>query len=359
MNLKKLINPNHINLKRNEGKKLNRRYFYNLEKNEKIFPFSFNFIKKIKKEIDSKLISNYPDLNDTYRKLAKFIKINIKNIYLTPGGDGGCKSILEALIYKKNHNIIINNPSYAMFEIYCRSLGGKVIKIDYTKDFKFNEKKYLNLIDRFTKLIIFENPSGYFGDFVEVTKILKFSKILKRRGIFLVFDVAYLNFKEKKRHNINFSIINKFTNVIILISFSKFFGLAGLRAGCVLANKNFIKYLKNNKPLNEINSIAASTLELALDEKKDYIKYNSEIIKNKIFLYNYFKKKNIQFKKTITNFVLVKFNKYNKRIANDLLNDNFLIRTPFNTGPLKGYIRLTVGNMKYLKRLTKKINNIL
>ena len=130
MNLKKLINPNHINLKRTEDKKYNRKNFFNLEKNEKIFPFILNFLNKTKKKLDSKLISNYPDLNDTYKSLGKFFKIDIKNIYLTPGGDGGCKSILEALIFKKKHNIIVNDPSYAMFEIYCKSLGGKVIKID-------------------------------------------------------------------------------------------------------------------------------------------------------------------------------------------------------------------------------------
>ena len=50
MNLKKLINPNHVNLKRNEDKNLNRINYYNLEKNEKIFPFSLNFLKKIKKK---------------------------------------------------------------------------------------------------------------------------------------------------------------------------------------------------------------------------------------------------------------------------------------------------------------------
>ena len=359
MNLKKLINPNHVNLKRNEDKNLNRINYYNLEKNEKIFPFSFNFLKKIKKKINSKLISNYPDLNDIKTQLAKFFKIDIKNIYLTPGGDGGCKSILEALIFKKKHNIIINNPSYAMFEIYCKSLGGKVIKIDYTKDFKFSENKYLSLIDRFTKVIIIENPSGYHGDFVEINKILKFSKILKKRGIFVVFDIAYLNFKKNILDDFDFSIINKYTNIIILVSFSKFFGLAGLRAGCVVANKNFIYYLRNNKPLNEINSFAASILNLALKEKRDYLKYNNEINKSKIFLYNYFKKKNILFKKTITNFVLVKFTKYNKKIANNLFLNKFLIRPPYTTGPLKGYIRLTVGNIKYLKLLIKKIDAIL
>lgn len=358
MNLKKLINPNHINLKRTEDKKYNRKNFFNLEKNEKIFPFSLNFLNKTKKKLDSKLISNYPDLNDTYKSLGKFFKIDIKNIYLTPGGDGGCKSILEALIFKKKHNIIVNDPSYAMFEIYCKSLGGKVIKIDYTKGFKFSENKYLSIINRFTKAVIFENPSGYFGDLIEIKKILKFSKILKKKGIFVILDVAYLNFKEKKNNNIDFSIINKFTNVAILVSFSKFFGLAGLRAGCVLGHKNFINYLKNNKPLNEINSFAAFTLELALKEKKDYLKYNKEINKSKIYFYNYLKKKNILFKKTITNFVLVKFTKYNKNIAKDLFVSKFLIRPPYNTGPLKGYTRLTVGNINYIKVLIKKIDKI-
>ena len=170
--------------------------------------------------------------------------------------------------------------------------------------------------------------------------------------------MAYLNFKEKKNNNIDFSIINKFTNVAILVSFSKFFGLAGLRAGCVLGHKNFINYLKNNKPLNEINSFAAFTLELALKEKKDYLKYNKEINKSKIYFYNYLKKKNILFKKTITNFVLVKFTKYNKNIAKDLFVSKFLIRPPYNTGPLKGYTRLTVGNINYIKVLIKKIDKI-
>ena len=103
-----------------------RLYKIRIDKNERANTHKKFFLKYLKKEINSDLISAYPEFNKIYKKLAKKLKVSSKNIVFTAGSDQAIKNTFE-LFYKKNKNVITIDPTFAMVDIYSKIFGAKQI----------------------------------------------------------------------------------------------------------------------------------------------------------------------------------------------------------------------------------------
>ena len=131
-------------------------------------------------------------------------------------------------------------------------------------------------------LITLANPNSPTGTIINKQKILDIIKKAQKYNIPVLIDEAYYGF-----YNYSFiREINKFKNLIILRTFSKSYGLAGLRAGYLISNETIIKELFKFKPMYEINSIACKVLEIFLKHKDLEKSFIKEVLDGK----NYFQK---------------------------------------------------------------------
>ena len=210
-----------------------------LDKNENNDDYLKKRYLSIFKKIQFADISAYPDLTETYKKVSSFLNLNPKQIYLTAGSDLAIKSTFEAFVSSKD-KVLITNPSYAMYEIYCKLFNAKIISVDYT----FNNKKpYLDINkiifaikDQKPKLICIPNPDSPTGQIINkknLEKIINVSK--KNKGLVLIDEAYYLFYKKSL-----VSSIKKYSNVIITRSASKAMAIAGLRVGILISNPSLI-----------------------------------------------------------------------------------------------------------------------
>ena len=322
--------------------------FTRLDKNEKIDDFEKILIKNFKKKINSNLLSSYPEVSSLVSLISKSYKIDLKNILLTAGIDGAIKLIIDALTNRGDRAIILE-PTFAMTKIYCDIANLKIVSIKYDKNLRLDLKKLLDNIKKKTSIVILSNPNSPTGTVIEEKYIFQILNKTNKLKIPLIIDEAYIEFFGKSL----IRYIKKNKNLFVLRTFSKAFGLAGLRSGFIASSKNNIDYLKKFKPMYEINSIGILLTKLILENPKivkNYVK-KCFLFKNKLF--TLLKKKKIKFKDTKANFVLIEKRRIKKKIFKDCKKNKILISKKIH---FEKYLRVTIGPLNKMKVFLNILN---
>ena len=334
------------NLNREKISFFSRKKYLRLDKNEKVNNFSKKIIKKIK--LISFDLTAYPEVGAIYKLLSKNLKIPVDQLILTPGSDFGLRICFDYFC-KNKKKIMCLDPTFGMVDVYSKIHNSKKIKIDYDKNLKLNLIKLYKNLNKKISLIILANPNSPTGTVIEKRDIFKIIKKANNLNIPVIIDEANNVFY--KYSFIGF--IKKFNNLIILRTFSKSFGLAGLRAGYIVSSKKIIEQLTKFKPMYEINSVACKILEIFLKNKNFENQLINEIITCKNFFQNELSKLKLNYLKTYANFLHVDLGKKKKFIEKKLISKKILTRKGPGVKGFENYLRFTLGPISEMKKVIK------
>ena len=325
-----------------------------LDKNERADPHLNFFLNKLKKNISSDLISAYPEFAKIYKKLSKKLKISSENLVFTAGSDQAIKNTFE-LFYERNKNVITIDPTFAMVDIYCKIFKTKQIKIGYNKNLKLRIDDIIKSINKKTCLVILANPNSPTGTLIKKNDLIKIIKKAQKFNAKVLLDEAYYEFS-----NYNFlSKIKIYKNLIIIRTFSKIFGFAGLRSGYVVSNKNIIKKYFSIKPMYEINSIAVKALEIVLENPNFTKIYLKEMREGEKYARLFCKKNNFEFIKCYANFFHISFKYDPKKIQKYLIKKNILVKGGPGVDSFEKYLRISFAKKKTISLILNEIKNYL
>ncbi len=327
----------------------NRAKLTRLDKNERVSKLPQIFLKLFKDQLTSEKFSTYPEIFSFYETLSKIHKKNKNCFFATAGIDTGLKNSIELFGNKK---IIILDPTFAMINIYCKVFNKKIIKVSYDKKLKIEFEKLIKTINNKVSLIILSNPNSPTGTILNTNQIKKILDKAKRNNIMVVIDEAYYGFSKVTSMN----LLNRYKNLIILRTFSKAYGIAGLRVGYVISNPKIIKKFNNIRPMYEINSLGILAANILM--KNQFIKENylDEVENGKKFLINFFKKKKIEYLNSEGNFILFKLKKKKNFLFKKLTQKKIKIVEKINFKHLKGYSRITLAPKNEISKFIKIIN---
>ncbi len=308
-----------------------------LDRNEKILDLDNNYKKQFNKYINRLNINLYPNLEPTYKKLSKFLRLDRKNILITEGVSGAIKNILDSTNITKKTEIIVPNPSFALYKIYSKIYNVKVKTFNYDNNFNLKVDDIFKLVSKNTSIVFLTFPNIPVEGNVNLLFIDKLAKFLSKKKILLVIDEVYFPFNKFSTIN----LVKKFKNLVVMRSFSKAYGLAGARIGYIISEKNKIKTFSNSRGGYETNILSAAALEFILENNIITNKYVSNVSKGFSFL----KKKLIDLKINYyggvnSNFIFIDFE--NKILANRIFKrlkqNNIAVRygypKPFDKGIL-------------------------
>ena len=308
----------------------------------------------------SKNLKRYPDSDGIFLKkeLAKKFKLDPKRIILGSGSDQIFELICKSFL-NKNDEVIVPEFSFIIYRIYSKIYGAK-IKYAKEKNFKISVNNILSKVTKKTKIVFLANPNNPTGTIISKKELLRLRKQL-RSNILLVVDDAYFEYVKDKNYLPGMKLFANSKNVIVTRTFSKIYGLAGLRVGWGYGPKNLIYALNQIKPPFNINRAA---LFAAVESIKDIKWLNKEIVHvnrwAKIF-FNNFKTLGIETNSSYGNFLLVDFNKIrrnSKKIFLRLAKNGILVRK-MDVYKIKNSLRITIGNdfenKKFIKTLRKII----
>ena len=308
----------------------------------------------------SKNFKRYPDSDGTFlrKTIAKKFKLDQTRIILGNGSDQIFELICKAFL-DKNDEVIVPQYSFIIYRIYSKLNSAKVVYAT-ENNFTSSVKNLLSCVNKKTKIVFIANPNNPTGTYIDKKEILRLRKKL-RSDILLVVDDAYFEYINFKDYECGLKLFSKFNNVIVTRTFSKIYGLAGLRVGWGYASKNIIDSLYEIKPPFNVSRPALFAAAAAI---KDTAWLNKEIrhIKkwSKIF-YDTFKELNIHTNKTSVNFSLINFDrvkKTSKQVFYALAKAGILLRQ-MNVYSIKNSLRVTVGNSKENLKLIVELKKIL
>ena len=329
-----------------------------LASNENPYGCSVNVQHAVSEKIPDMAL--YPD--DSMFKLkaglSKRFAVENENIIIGSGSD----QIIEFLLHAKadeNSKILINSVTFAMYEIYAKHVGATIIK---TASQEHNLDEFYELYKRENPDIIFLcTPNNPTGDALDGSAVMEFLAKIDSDTL-VVVDGAYMEYaayKESKKSLAPKELIACYDNVIYLGTFSKAYGLGGMRVGYGIAGKNIIDALYKLRPPFNITTLSLEAASVALEDEafvNECIALSFEEMKR----YEEFaKEQKIDIIESYTNFVTLCFN--NNRNSTDLANG--LLRRGMIVRDLSGYgmnaIRVTVGTKEQNDRFFSLITELL
>ena len=347
-------------IKREDVYNFNRSDYLRLDANERLVNFSEKDLKQIRKLITNYNLQAYPtQRQNTLDLISKIYKIKKDFISLSPGADSVIKYIFETS--SKKEKIITLYPTYGMIDIYAKIYKKKLIKINEENFLDNISNKYFNNVS----LIYLAIPNMPSGHIMKSEDLIYLLKIAKKKKILVIIDEAYIDYSTKKTM---LNLIPRFDNLVIIKTFSKYFGIAGLRIGFFASSKKNIKVINSVRPPHDLSLLSIEILNYLLRnyKKKDYLK---KIKKSKNYIKKYCEEKNIKIKMTEANFFhifvdpqkvkkIIKFLKKNKILVKS--SKSVDIGSPYN-GPANT-VRVTVGDINQMKIFFKyylKINELI
>ncbi len=201
--------------------------------------------------------------------LAAWLNVDKKRLVVGNGSDEVIDLLIRAMARENYHNIVAFDPCFSIYCTQAKFCNIELRRAPLNQDFSFDFDRLLDLIDDKTSLVFITNPDNPSGFSIEKEEILSFAKKLPKHCL-LVVDEAYIDFAEAKYHSI--SLIEEQDNIALMRTFSKCYGLAGMRIGYGIFPKEIADYLCRVRLPFSLNILAEEAAIAALSDKEFYEK---------------------------------------------------------------------------------------
>ena len=316
-------------------------------------PLAIKAIEKTYKDLN-----RYPDASgyQLRSKLAKKFKVKIENVTIGSGSEGIMSTIMRTFLLDDDE-IIGTEGSFVGFRVLANASGRKIIWVPMRKR-KYDLHEMAKRITDNTKIIYIANPDNPMGTYVTKSDFDAFYNHVPDR-VLIILDEAYYEYA-KHQSDYPDSMLYRYDNVITLRTFSKAYGLGGLRLGYGLAHKDLIENLNKVKAPFEPSMPAQAAGIAALDDN-DFLERT--VLENQIereHLLNEFKSLNIKFIVSYTNFITTIWDNSDDAdvIVNKLLNKGIIVRKLSSFG-WQNCIRISIGTSEENVTLLNALKSII
>ncbi len=369
LNLRSVANPSETFVKNFVGEGLENTQGYTLEpctvplkldQNETPWDWPDDIKKMVLEKLQNKPWNVYPEpypINLTHL-VADFIGIPQENLLLTAGSNHLISLVLSAFRQKGKGTLYVARPSFPLFESHCRYYGIPYTPWELTEDFEYDLGALDSLKPHDT--VIFASPNNPTGNVLDYDA---FEKLLQKNPeVLFLADEAYYDFTPRNY----LSLLEKYANLLILRTFSKNLGSAGLRLGCLLGAKVYIDLIRKVNVPFLINILTISALEVVFSDKLLTARIRESVamsIKERDRLYKSLKSAetamNFRVFPSQANFLLVRFGSQEQclKVHQDLLDGGILVRNVSRGPLLNGCLRLSLGLREHNTLMAKILTN--
>jgi len=313
-----------------------------LASNENALGPSKKALEALKKAIFE--INRYPDGSCYYlkRKAAEKFKVSTEHIIFGNGSNEIIELLMRTFL-NPGDKIIYAEPAFIVYKLISLAMDihSEVIPL---KGFTHDLEAMADAVDYNTKMIFIANPNNPTGTMVTHQQVMDFLKKIPDEVI-VVFDEAYIEYVERGDFPQLIPLVMEEKRPIVLLrTFSKIYGLAGVRIGYAIAPSLLVDYMNRVRQPFNVNSLAQVAAFAALDDDEHVKKSRQMVFEGKRYLYEGLKKLGLSFVPSETNFFLIKVGDA-KKVFQDLLDRGIIVRHMVGYG-LPEYIRVTIGTFE-------------
>ncbi len=335
-------------------KELGTKKWIKLASNENLLGPSAKAVSAIRKEIPN--IYLYPEgpCPVLRKALAERFAISEEMVVISNGADNLILMIANAFI-DEGDEVVMADPTFSVYTNVTQIMGGKPVKVKL-KDFTHDLEAMLKKVSRKTKLVFICNPNNPTGTVVSLKSLNDFLSELSGRVI-VVLDEAYGDFAEDSFGPNGLSYVKGGKPLIVLRTFSKVYGLAGLRIGYAIGRKDLVDCLNQVREPFPVHRLAQVAAVAALKDEDHALKSIRSVHNGKHYLYHELERMGLPYIPSQANFIFINFKRDSEKVYQALLREGIIIRPGKGWGyPTFG--RLTIGRMTDNRHFIKALRKI-
>lgn len=319
-----------------------------LDLNENTTGCSPRVLEKIR-SLDAKLLALYPPREPGEKLVGEFLGIRSSEVMLTNGADEGIDLLCRAYLDPGDETIVIV-PAFAMYEIFSQSAGAKVVHVPAGPEFSFPLNKVLDAITERTRLIVITNPNNPTGIPASRADILQVLRAAPDAAVLV--DEAYFDFYGQTMMD----QVGKIPNLFIARTFSKAYGLAGMRLGIMAGDAEQIEALRRMASPFNVNTFALECLAEALADRDFVQAYIDQVCSTREWLRKELESLGFECWPSFANFIFVNFGQLRSEVLAGMRKAGISLR---NRPDCAGCVRISIGTQAEMERVVAALQQII
>lgn len=325
-----------------------------LDRNDRNQPFSKAFMARIRERLTDELIMAYPECWPAFEKTAAHIGVPVDHVLLHMGSEQAIKLVFETYI-RPGDKVLLHLPGYAMYPVFANLYQAELESQSCDAELCFDWEQYIGRIQPGLRMVVVENPNGFLGNAIDMATLERLIAKAQSCGTLALVDEAYFLFHRETA----VPLLGEYENLIITRSFSKAFGLAGLRAGCLVSRPENITNLTKLKPAYELTSVTAMILEELLDHPEEYNSFAEETRQCLVDFKAAVEALGYATSQSVANFLTIRLgHDMAEAWRTELAKIGILIRRPFREEHLRDWVRISTASPAVQEQAVKVLRGL-
>jgi histidinol-phosphate aminotransferase len=303
--------------------------------------------------LSAQQLAMYPEYQVPTRLLANYFRVRPQELLLTNGADDALRVIFDAFVDPGN-GVLLAEPTFGMYRFYATLAGARVYSIRYDSLMRLPLETILAAIRRRRPRVLFlanpNNPTGTLLDAAALRRIIE-----SATRTLVVIDEAYNEFSGGSA----LRWINRYRNLVVVRTFSKAAGLAGLRLGCLLAHRDVLAALLRVASPYPVNTAVLAAAVAAVRDSGSIQKYSREITLARAQFEQDLARLGVRTFPSVANFLIADFGSRGTKVMRQLERQEILVRDRSEDFARPGFVRITIGTRAQMRRVLAAIRRAL
>ncbi len=303
------------------------------------------------RKLTAEQLAMYPEYIAPTARMAQWFGVKPNELTLTNGADGALQHIIATFVDRRSA-ILLANPTFVMYRFYAQLSGARMMSLAYDSEMNFPAAGAMKALRKSPRLFLIANPNNPTGTLIEAPVIRRMLNAAPRT--LFVLDEAYAEFSGVTV----LPWIRRYSNLIVVRTFSKGAGLAGLRLGCMFACPEVTALLASTREPFAVNAASLVAAEATLRDYRAVTRYAKEIGLARELLRDALVRLRVKVFPSAANFLLVDFGADAPRILCQLAKRCILLRDRTSDFGRAGYVRITIGTRPQMRRLIRELERL-
>jgi histidinol-phosphate aminotransferase len=299
-------------------------------------------VREVLAQISAGSLTRYPEREPVEAIVAAHLDLKADQVALTNGVDEAIHVLFETFL-DSGDELLLPVPTYTMYEVYASATDARVVAIQAEDDLAFPHQRLLAAISPRTKIVAIANPNSPAGSVATRDQLLEIARSAPHAVIFV--DEAYFHFHGETL----IDLIGAVPNLVVVRTFSKAYGLAGLRLGMLAGPAALMRWIRRVLSPYSVNSLALACLPAALDDRAFLDRYVCEVLSARGEFEEALDAARVRRWPSRANFVLVEIGAHHAEFVRLMRQAGVLVRDRSSDPGCDGRVRITIGAREQMR----------
>ena len=309
-------------------------------------------VREVLGRISAGELTRYPERTPVERIVANYLNLAAEQVALTNGVDEAIHVLFEAFL-EADDELLLPVPTYTMYEVYASATDARVIAIQAADDLQFPFERLLAAITPRTRIIAIANPNSPSGTAATRSQLLELAARAPQAVVLV--DEAYFHFHGETV----IDLVGTIPNLVVARTFSKAYGLAGLRLGVLAGPEELMRWVRRVLSPYSVNSLALACLPPALEDAPYIDWYVGEVLAARADFESALDAAHVRRWPSHANFILVEIGPQHAKFVRLMSAGGVLVRDRSNDPGCDGRVRITIGTRQQMREAIPVLNTTL